>query len=70
MLRRSFKLRRQWYEQDIDLAHHLVLIRGMAEIAQVGDADVVDAKKPKMLKVADIYLGCGTSQGRAKATSA
>jgi hypothetical protein len=70
VLRRSFKLRRQWYEQDIDLAHHLVLIRSMAEIAQVGDADVVDAKKPKMLKVADIYLGCGTSQGRAKATSA
>jgi hypothetical protein len=65
MARRSFKLRPQCYEQDIDLAHHLALIRGMAEIAQVGDADVVDAKKPKMLKVADIYLGCGPSQGQS-----
>jgi hypothetical protein len=45
--RRSFKLRRQWYEQDIDLAHHLALLRGMAEM---GDADVVDAQKPKMSK--------------------
>jgi hypothetical protein len=34
MARRSFKLRRQWYEQDIDFAHHLALIKGYgAEIA-------------------------------------
>jgi hypothetical protein len=50
VVRRSFKLRRQWYEQDIDLAHHLVLISGMAEIAQVGDADLVDAKSRKCSK--------------------
>ena len=65
MARRSFKLRRQWYEQDIDFAHHLALIRGMAEIAQVGDVDVADAKKTKMLKVADIYLVCGMSLGQS-----
>ncbi|MEA2658093.1 MAG: hypothetical protein QOF64_678, partial [Candidatus Binatota bacterium] len=33
-------------EQDVDLSHHFQLVgsQNMAEIAQVGDADIVDAK--------------------------
>ncbi|HMF50910.1 MAG TPA: hypothetical protein VK603_19810, partial [Candidatus Saccharimonadales bacterium] len=63
MARRSFKLRRQWYEQDIDFAHHLALIKGYGRDRLGGRCRCRRRKKKKVLKVADIYLRCGTSQG-------